>query len=92
MPNAPSKYSHSLGDLTTSSLTDTVSDLKVISCDFQRDIARMKAQAAAGHTVPIVSAGEELVTVLVHGLRLISNDTRIRQWGGASTLWRTARR
>ncbi len=33
-----------------------------------------------------------VATALMHGLRLISNDTRIRQWGGVPTLWRTARR
>jgi PIN domain nuclease of toxin-antitoxin system len=31
-------------------------------------------------------------TALVHGLRLISDDTRIRQWGGVPLLWKTARR
>ena len=30
-------------------------------------------------------------TALAHGLRLISNDARIRQWGGVPMLWRTAR-
>jgi len=28
---------------------------------------------------------------LVHGLRLISNDTRIRQWTGVPTLWAAGR-
>lgn len=32
-----------------------------------------------------------VATALVHGLRLISNDTRIRQWGGVKLLWRTTR-
>jgi PIN domain nuclease of toxin-antitoxin system len=32
-----------------------------------------------------------VATALVHGLRLISNDTRIRQWGGVPLLWRTSR-
>jgi len=32
-----------------------------------------------------------VATALVHGLRLISDDTRIRQWGGVPLLWRTAR-
>jgi PIN domain nuclease of toxin-antitoxin system len=32
-----------------------------------------------------------VATALVHGLRLISDDTRIRQWGGVALLWRTAR-
>lgn len=32
-----------------------------------------------------------VATALVYGLRLISDDTRIRQWGGIPLLWRTAR-
>jgi PIN domain nuclease of toxin-antitoxin system len=32
-----------------------------------------------------------VATALVHGLRLISNDTRIRQWNGVPLLWRSAR-
>ncbi len=32
-----------------------------------------------------------VATALVHGLRLISDDTRIRQWGGVPLLWKTAR-
>jgi PIN domain nuclease of toxin-antitoxin system len=32
-----------------------------------------------------------VATALVHGLRLISDDRRIRQWGGVRLLWRTAR-
>ena len=32
-----------------------------------------------------------VATALVHNLRLISNDTRIRQWKGVPMLWRTAR-
>jgi PIN domain nuclease of toxin-antitoxin system len=32
-----------------------------------------------------------VATALVHGLRLISNDTRIRQWNGLPMLWRTSR-
>lgn len=92
MPNAPTECSHSLGELRIHSRTDTMSDVAVISRDFQRDVARMKAQAAPGHSVPTVSIGEEFVTALVHRLRLISNDTRIHQWGGVSTRWRTAHR
>ncbi len=38
-----------------------MTDMKVTSRDFQRDFARMKARAAAGQTVYIVSAGEEFV-------------------------------
>jgi PIN domain nuclease of toxin-antitoxin system len=30
-----------------------------------------------------------VATALVHGLRLISNDTLIRQWGGVPMLWRS---
>ena len=32
-----------------------------------------------------------VATALVHKLRLITNDTRIRAWGGVPLLWRTAR-
>lgn len=32
-----------------------------------------------------------VATALVHGLRLISNDARIRQWSGVPMLWRTSR-
>jgi PIN domain nuclease of toxin-antitoxin system len=32
-----------------------------------------------------------VATALVYGLRLISDDTRIRQWGGIPLLWRTSR-
>ncbi len=32
-----------------------------------------------------------VATALVHELRLISNDTRIRQWNGVPMLWRTSR-
>jgi PIN domain nuclease of toxin-antitoxin system len=32
-----------------------------------------------------------VATALVNGLRLISDDTRIRQWGGVPLVWRTAR-
>jgi hypothetical protein len=35
--------------------------MKVTSRDFQRDFARMKAKAAAGETVYIVSGGEEFM-------------------------------
>jgi len=42
-------------------MSDTMTDMKVTSRAFQRDFARMKAQAAAGVTVHIVSAGEEFV-------------------------------
>src|SRR5438876_418636 len=33
-----------------------------------------------------------VATALVHGLRLISDDARIRQWGGVPMLWRTSRK
>ncbi|MDB6037709.1 MAG: hypothetical protein JWM99_1550 [Verrucomicrobiales bacterium] len=33
-----------------------------------------------------------VATALVHDLRLISDDSRIRQWGGVPLLWRTERR
>jgi PIN domain nuclease of toxin-antitoxin system len=32
-----------------------------------------------------------VATAVVHGLRLISNDKRTREWGGVPMLWRTAR-
>jgi PIN domain nuclease of toxin-antitoxin system len=32
-----------------------------------------------------------VATAIVHGLRLVSDDTRIRQWGGVPLLWKTAR-
>ena len=51
---------------------------------------RVTALEAAGfHKDP----ADQLIvaTALVHGLRLISDDTRIRQWGGVPLLWRTAR-
>ncbi len=32
-----------------------------------------------------------VATALVHGLRLISDDSRIRQWGRVPLLWRTSR-
>jgi hypothetical protein len=38
-----------------------MTDMKVTSRDFQRDFARMKAKAAAGETVYIVSEGEQFV-------------------------------
>lgn len=31
-----------------------------------------------------------VATALVHGSRLISNDTRIHQWRGVPVLWRTS--
>jgi PIN domain nuclease of toxin-antitoxin system len=32
-----------------------------------------------------------IATAIVHGLRMVSDDTRIRQWGGVPLLWKTAR-
>lgn len=49
------------GSLTLSSLSDIVTDMKVNSREFQRDFARMKAKAAAGETVIVISEGEEFV-------------------------------
>jgi predicted nucleic acid-binding protein len=63
-----------------------MTDMRVDSREFQRDFARMKAKAAAGETGQLIVA-----TALVHGLRLVSDDTRIRQWGRVPLLWRTAR-
>ena len=42
-------------------MSDTVTDMKVNSRDFQRDFARMKAKAAAGETVYVVSDGQRFV-------------------------------
>jgi PIN domain nuclease of toxin-antitoxin system len=52
--------------------------------------ARVTTLEAAGfHKDP----ADQLIvaTALVHGLRLISDDQRIRQWGGVPQLWKTAR-
>ncbi|MEK7675071.1 MAG: type II toxin-antitoxin system VapC family toxin [Verrucomicrobiota bacterium] len=52
---------------------------------------RVTALEAAGfHKDP----ADQLIvaTALVHGLRLITDDTRIRQWGGVPLLWRTSRK
>lgn len=32
-----------------------------------------------------------VATALVHGLRLVTNDARIRQWGGVPILWSSLR-
>ncbi len=42
-------------------MSDIVTDMKVTSRDFQRDFARMKAKAAAGETVHIISDGEQFI-------------------------------
>lgn len=47
--------------MTAGTLSDTMTDMKVTSRDFQRDFARMKAKAAGGEAVHIVSGGEEFV-------------------------------
>lgn len=47
--------------LTIGRVSDTVTDMKVNSREFQRDFARMKAKAAAGETVHIVSDGEQFI-------------------------------
>ena len=48
-----------------------------------------RPQAAGFHKDP----ADQLIvaTALVHGLRLISGDTRIRQWAGVPLLWATNR-
>lgn len=48
-------------DLTVDLVSDTVTDMKVTARDFQRDFARMKAHAAAGEPVHVVSGGREFV-------------------------------
>lgn len=47
--------------LTIRHVSDSVTDMKVNSRDFQRNFARMKARAAAGETVYVVSDGEQFV-------------------------------
>jgi hypothetical protein len=47
--------------LTIRPVSDNVTDMKVNSREFQRDFARMKAKAAAGETVHIVSDGEQFI-------------------------------
>lgn len=42
-------------------MSDMMTDMKVTSRDFQRDFARMKAKAATGEIVTIVSDGQEFV-------------------------------
>lgn len=42
-------------------MSDRLTDMKVNSREFQRDFARMKAKAAAGETVTIVSEGSEFI-------------------------------
>ena len=49
------------GGLTVGQLSDTVTDMRVTSRAFQRDFARMKAKAARGETVTIVSEGQEFI-------------------------------
>lgn len=46
-------------------MPDSVTDMKVNSRDFQRDFARMKATAAAGETVHIISEGEQFIFQVV---------------------------
>ena len=48
-----------------------------------------RLQAARFHKDP----ADQLIvaTALVHGLRLISDDSRIRQWAGVPLLWATSR-
>jgi hypothetical protein len=47
--------------LTSIDLSDTLTDMKVTSRDFQRDFARMKTKASEGQTVRIVSGSEEFI-------------------------------
>ena len=46
-------------------MSDRMTDMKVTSRTFQRDFARMKATAASGERVYVVSAGEEFVFLAV---------------------------
>ena len=61
------------GSLTVQRVSDRLTDMKVNSRDFQRDFARMKAKAAAGETVHIVSDGEQFIFQAV----------RSKTWQGA---------
>ncbi len=66
LESEPGIYGHPaygvlLRGLTTGRLSDTLTDMKVTSRDFQRHFAQMKAKAAGGEVVHIVSAGEEFV-------------------------------
>ena len=47
--------------LTFPLVSDTLTDMKVTSRTFQRNFARMKAKAAGGETVTIVSDGQEFI-------------------------------
>jgi hypothetical protein len=42
-------------------VSDILTDMEVTSRDFQRNFARMKAHAASGETVRIVSGSEEFI-------------------------------
>lgn len=42
-------------------MSDSMTDMEVTSRDFQRGFARMKAKAAAGETVYVLSAGEKFL-------------------------------
>ena len=46
-------------------MSDTLSDMKVTSRDFQRDFARMKAKAQAGEVIFISSGADEFVFQVV---------------------------
>jgi hypothetical protein len=47
--------------LTAQRMSDMLTDMRVTSRDFQRGFARMKAKAAAGETLYIVSEGQTYV-------------------------------
>jgi PIN domain nuclease of toxin-antitoxin system len=67
-------------------LTPELTILPITSAIAER-VARLEAEGF--HKDP----ADQLIaaTALAHDLRLITNDTRIRQWGGVPTLWRNSR-
>ena len=80
------KLSVPLGEFFRLAITSELSVLPVTPAIAERVTA---LEASGFHKDP----ADQLIvaTALVHGLRLISDDTRIRQWGGVRMLWRSAR-
>jgi hypothetical protein len=48
-------------DLTANGMSDTLSDMKVTSREFQRDFTRVREAAAAGERVYVTSGDQEFV-------------------------------
>lgn len=70
----------------TSTVTPELTVLPITPAIAERVLS---LEAAGFHKDP----ADQLIvaTALTHGLRLISDDTRIRQWAGVPMLWRTRR-